>query len=54
MKPIKVNEKEIEAIEVDDEHVNSLKGTLFATVVFVGGGIILFIILLFVIYMTRL
>ncbi|WP_190279362.1 hypothetical protein [Ornithinibacillus gellani] len=34
--------------------VNSLKGTLFSTLVFVGGGIILFIVLLFALYMTRL
>lgn len=35
------------------EDVNSLKGTLFSTLVFVGGGISFFIILLFVFYMTR-
>lgn len=35
------------------EDVNSLKGTLFSTIVFVGGGILLFIIVLFVFYMAR-
>ncbi|HLS60517.1 MAG TPA: hypothetical protein VK044_05245 [Virgibacillus sp.] len=54
MEPTKVKKMEREAIEVGDEDVNSLKGTLFASVVFVGGGIIFFIVLLFVIYMTRL
>lgn len=32
----------------------SLKGTLFSSLVFVGGGIVSFIVLLFAIYMTRL
>ncbi|WP_281274262.1 hypothetical protein [Lysinibacillus antri] len=32
---------------------NSLRGTLFSTVVFVGGTIILFIIVLLVLYMDR-
>ena len=38
--------------EHNDE--NSLKGTLFSTIVFVGGGILFFIVLLFYFYMTRL
>lgn len=33
---------------------NSLKGTLFSSIVFVGGGITFFIVLLFYFYMTRL
>jgi len=32
----------------------SLKGTLFSTIVFVGGGIVAFIALLFILYMIRL
>ncbi|WP_276245346.1 hypothetical protein [Virgibacillus profundi] len=31
----------------------SLKGTLFSSLVFVGGGIVAFILLLFIVYMTR-
>lgn len=40
-----------ENIEKYDE--DSLKGTLFSTLVFVGGGIVIFIILLFAFYMMR-
>jgi|GEM_PF-3738527 len=54
MKPTNVTEMDREEMEVDNDQVYSLKGTLFATVVFVGGVIVLFIVLLFVIYMTRL
>jgi len=39
---------------VDQEEVNSLKGTLFSTLVFVGGGIVIFMITLFIFYMIRL
>lgn len=39
--------------EVEHDEVNSLKGTLFSTIVFVGGGITLFILVLFYFYMTR-
>lgn len=39
-------------IDKYDEH--SLKGTLFSVLAFVGGGIVSFIVLLFVLYMTRL
>ncbi len=35
------------------EELHSLKGTLFSTIVFVGGGITLFILTLFYFYMTR-
>lgn len=35
------------------EETNSLKGTLFSTIVFVGGGILFFIVLLFAFYMAR-
>ncbi|GAB3060349.1 hypothetical protein [Virgibacillus ainsalahensis] len=38
--------------EKRDEH--SLKGALFSSIVFVGGGIAFFIVLLFVIYMIRI
>lgn len=39
--------------DVEVEDVNSLKGTLISTIVFVGGGITLFILILFYFYMTR-
>jgi len=38
----------------DQNQMDSLRGTLFATVAFVGGGILLFIILLFYFYLTRM
>ncbi|HLR69946.1 MAG TPA: hypothetical protein VK085_00780 [Pseudogracilibacillus sp.] len=41
-------------VQVDHEDVNSLKGTLFSTIVFVGGGILIFILILFYFYMTRI
>lgn len=37
--------------EVEEEV--SYKGAFFATTLFVGGGILLFIVLLFTLYMTR-
>lgn len=37
-----------------EKEMDSLKGTLFSTIVFVGGGILLFIIILFYFYMTRI
>lgn len=40
--------------ELPNENEDSLKGTLVSTIVFVGGGIILFILLLFYFYMTRI
>lgn len=40
-------------VQVDHEEINSLKGTLFSTIVFVGGGIVFFILVLFYFYMTR-
>ena len=49
METAKLNPK----VEEDTEEVNSLKGTLFSTIVFVGGGIVFFIVLLFVFYMIR-
>ncbi|MBY8909509.1 hypothetical protein [Salinicoccus roseus] len=39
--------------EPSQEELESLKGTLFSTVVFVGGTIILFILLLLMFYMMR-
>ncbi|MBY7143073.1 hypothetical protein KFZ56_08390 [Virgibacillus sp. NKC19-3] len=43
-----------DAQEQGKDDVKSLKGTLFSSIVFVGGGITLFIVLLFVIYMIRI
>lgn len=45
--------KNVDAVEVDEMEVNSLKGTLFSTLVFVGGGIIIFILVLFFVFMMR-
>jgi len=39
---------------VQQEDFNSLKGTLFSTIVFVGGGIVAFMITLFFFYMIRI
>ncbi|HLQ95511.1 MAG TPA: hypothetical protein VK108_03925 [Pseudogracilibacillus sp.] len=39
--------------EEEKKEMQSLKGTLFSTIVFVGGGITLFIVTLFYFYMTR-
>jgi len=39
---------------IQQEEFNSLKGTLFSTIVFVGGGILAFMIVLFFFYMIRL
>lgn len=49
-----MNKNPIDKVAVETAEVNSLKGTLFSTVVFVGGGIILFMAVLFYFYMTRL
>lgn len=38
----------------DQKELNSLKGTLFSTLVFVGGGIVIFMVTLFVFYMIRI
>lgn len=38
---------------LDKYDEQSLKGTLFSVLFFVGGGIVSFIVLLFVLYMTR-
>lgn len=46
---VKLNKEE----KVDKYNEESLKGTLFSTLVFVGGGIVMFIILLFAFYMIR-
>ncbi len=50
METTKLNPKEINQ---KNEDVNSLKGTLYSSLIFVGGGIVFFIVLLFVFYMTR-
>lgn len=39
---------------MQEKDIQSLKGTLFSTIVFVGGGIIAFMIVLFFFYMIRL
>lgn len=49
-----MNKNPVDKVTVETSEVNSLKGTLFSTVVFVGGGIILFMAVLFYFYMTRL
>lgn len=41
-------------VESSVEPEDSLRGTLFSTIVFVGGGIIVFIVVLFIFYMTRI
>lgn len=41
------------ANNIDTEEEVSYKGAFFATTLFVGGGILLFIVLLFTLYMTR-
>ncbi|MEC5423664.1 hypothetical protein QGM71_09185 [Virgibacillus sp. C22-A2] len=50
MEATKVNSPEE---KLDQYEETSLKGTLFSSLVFVGGGIIFFIVLLFVVYMIR-
>ena len=51
---IDMSKSQVEKVKMHSEDVESLKGTLFSTVVFVGGVIIAFIIVLFYFYMTRL
>lgn len=46
-------EKNLDAVVVDEAEVDSLKGTLFSTIVFVGGGIIIFILILLYFFMIR-
>jgi len=36
-----------------NNHEQSLKGALFSTIVFVGGGLVAFMLLLFAFYMMR-
>ena len=50
---MKASEVEKKELDVDMEDENSLRGTLFSSIIFVGGGIVFFIILLFVFYMIR-
>ncbi|MFC2949958.1 hypothetical protein [Virgibacillus sediminis] len=40
--------------KANQHETESLKGALFSSVVFVGGGIVLFFLLLFILYMVRL
>lgn len=49
-----MNKNLVDKVAVETNEVDSLKGTLFSTVVFVGGGIIIFMAVLFYFYMTRL
>lgn len=49
-----MNKNPVDKVAVETNEVDSLKGTLFSTVVFVGGGIIIFMAVLFYFYMTRL
>lgn len=51
---VRMNRAEVKAQEVHNEDVESLRGTLFSSIVFVGGGIIAFILVLFYFYMTRI
>jgi len=46
--------KHIENVEKTETDDLSLQGTLFSTIVFVGGGILAFIVILFIFYMTRI
>lgn len=43
-------------LEEQEKQINevSMKGTLFSSLLFVGGGIIAFILLLVIVYMVRL
>lgn len=50
---MKTNEEKQLDIVVDELEVDSLKGTLFSTIVFVGGGILAFILLLLYFFMIR-
>lgn len=50
---IEMRTTEIKKTELNLEDQDSLRGTLFSTLVFVGGGIIIFIIILFIFYMIR-
>jgi len=49
-----VSNEKVDTQAVEQTNENSLKGALFSSIVFVGGGIILFIVTLFYFYMTRL
>lgn len=49
-----MNENPVDKVAVESSEVNSLKGTLFSTIFFVGGGLIIFMAVLFYFYMTRL
>lgn len=40
--------------KLQKENEDSLKGTLFSTLVFVGGGIVSFIVILFAFFFTRI
>lgn len=48
------SQAQVEKVEMHSEDVESLKGTLFSTIFFVGGVIVAFIVILFFFYMTRL
>ena len=50
MEAAKVTNQEV---KVDEEIEDSLKGTFFSSIVFVGGGIVFFWLLLFLFYTMR-
>lgn len=52
MEAMDKKQEKVDVVDVQDEH--TLKGTLFATLFFVGGGILSFMLLLFILYMTRI
>lgn len=49
-----MNTSNVKNVTEQAENINSLKGTLFSTLVFVGGGIVIFIVLLLALYMIRI
>jgi len=51
---INMSKSQVEQVDMHSKDVESLKGTLFSTIVFVGGVIVAFIVILFFFYMTRL
>lgn len=50
---MKTNEEKHLNVAVDQLEEDSLKGTLFSTIVFVGGGILAFILILLYFFMIR-
>ena len=48
-----VSDAKRKELQVNHSDINSLKGTLFSTIFFVGGGILFFILVLLFFYMIR-